>query len=509
MAASPTLTTPSHCPPSPRPHNTNNDNDAVVVVSLTASIARSARRGHLSAAVSTFSLMLSSPTTQPNHITLLTLLSACSSPSAAPLGHSLHAHLLKRYPLSASSDLAALQLNTALLDFYAKTGRPHLARQVFDRMPVRNSFTFNSMIAGYMRSRHVDHAVALFRAMRPSDRDKVSWTALIDGFVKNGLLEEALQHFREMQLQLTAHRIEPDYVLVLAVVAACADLGSLGQGMWVHRYAMSRGLCSNTRLANSLIDMYSRCGRVDLARQVFDGVDGKRRTRVTWNSMIVGYAINGYCREALVRLDEMPMAGFDPDGVTFTGALTACSHAGLVDEGLKYFRLMQERHSKVRMRIEHLGCMVDMLGRAGRLEEAMGLVESMTPVMGPNEVVLGSLLAACRMHGDVGLAERLVRYLVELEPDADSNFVLLSNIYASVGRWDGAGRVRGAMKSFGIRKSPGCSAVEVEGHLHEFVSGDTGHMQSEDIYDMLRLLGFEMSGLIHRDDDDSIVTIQF
>lgn len=323
------------------------------------------------------------------------------------------------------------------------------------------------------------------------EHDKVSWTALIDGFVKNGLLEEALRHFQEMQL--TA-QIEPDYVMIISIVAACTDLGALTQGMWVHRYAMSRGgdLCSNIRVANSFIDMYSRCGRIDLALQVFDGVDTSRRTRVTWNSMIVGFAINGCCREALDCFNKMQKMGVQPDGVSFTGALTACSHAGLVDEGLNCYKLMQRKYSKIPMRIEHYGCVVDLLGRAGRLEEAMDLVERMMPVMGPNEVVLGSLLAACRMHKNVGLAEKLMGWLVELEPDTDSNFVLLSNIYADVGRWDGAVRVRNMMKSLGIKKSPGFSGVEIDGDCHEFVSGDRRHMQSEDIYDVLELLRFEM-----------------
>ncbi|ONK56082.1 uncharacterized protein A4U43_C10F10210 [Asparagus officinalis] len=188
----------------------------------------------------------------------------------------------------------------------------------------------------------------------------------------------------------------------------------------------------------------------------------------------------------------MQKMGVQPDGVTFTGALTACSHAGLVDEGLNYYKLMQRKYSKIPMRIEHYGCVVDLLGRAGRLEEAMDLVERMMPVMGPNEVVLGSLLAACRMHKNVGLAEKLMGWLVELEPDTDSNFVLLSNIYADVGRWDGAVRVRNMMKSLGIKKSPGFSGVEIDGNCHEFVSGDRRHMRSEDIYDVLELLRFEM-----------------
>lgn len=245
--------------------------------------------------------------------------------------------------------------------------------------------------------------------------------------------------------------------------------------------------------------MYARCGRVDLAHQVFKGVDNSKRTRVTWNSMIVGFAINGCFLEAMDLFFTMQRKGFKPDGVSFTGALTACSHAGMVDEGLKIYKLMREKHGEIPIRIEHYGCVVDLLGRAGRLEEAMSVVESMMPVMGPNEVVLGSLLAACRVHGNIELAKKLAGYLVELEPNTDSNFVLLSNIYAAVGKWNGVGKVRNTMKSFGIKKSPGFSSVEVDGDFHEFVSGDRGHVQSKNVYGMLDLLSFEMK--LHRHTD--------
>lgn len=360
-----------------------------------------------------------------------------------------------------------------------------------------------------MKSGEVELAASVFQLMRRHERDKISWTVLIDGFIKNGLFEEALQQFQEMQYEqqqqrLYRNQVEPDYVMIIALLAACADLGALGLGLWVHRYAMTRcsaDVCSKVRLANSLIDMYSRCGRVELARQVFDMVENEKRTRVSWNSMIVGFAINGCCREALDHFDTMLRMGFMPDGISFTGALTACSHAGMVDEGLRYYELMRQRYSDIPLRIEHYGCVVDLLGRAGRLEEAMSLVERMMPVMGPNEVVLGSLLAACREHKNVDMAEGLMGYLVELEPETDSNFVLLSNIYAAAGRWDGVGKVRNVMKSLGIKKNPGFSAVEIDGALHEFVSGDWGNMQSKNIKGMLELVSFEMK--LHRDSCDS------
>lgn len=364
---------------------------------------------------------------------------------------------------------------------YAKCGRADLARGLFDRMPVKNLVSRNAMIAGYMSNGDIDQAISMFNEM--PNRDRVSWTAVIDGCVKNGLLDEALEHFREMQLC----QIDPDYVSLIAVIAACADLGALAHGLWVHRYAICQDFWNNVRLGNSLIFMYSRCGRVDFARQLFERMP--KRTLVSWNSMIVGFAINGCCREALEHFDMMQRAGFEPDGVSFTGVLTACSHAGLVDEGFMYYDLMMKAY-EIPMRVEHYGCVVDLLGRAGQLEEAMHVVESMP--MRPNEVVLGSLLAACRMHGDVRLAERLMGNIAQLEPECNSNYVLLSNIYAAVGRWEGVGEVRNKMKAFGIKKRPGFSEVEVNGDVHEFGAGDWSHAQSDDIYQMLNLLGLQM-----------------
>ncbi|KAJ6802537.1 putative pentatricopeptide repeat-containing protein, chloroplastic [Iris pallida] len=473
------------------PKEKEKEKDANVVVSRSSSIARLARRGLLSSAASAFSLMLSEE--EPNHITILTLLSACadfpSSPSSLPLGLSLHARLLK-LPSTLPPARSHVALSTALVDMYAKNSLPSLARQLFDRIPHKNSFSFNTMLAGHMRNRQVPLALSLFQRMPLTLRDSISWTAIVDGLVKNGFLLEALHQFQQMQT--SAAPIQPDYVLLVALVSACAGLGALNQGMWFHRYSMARPeLSSSVRLVNSLIDMYSRCGRPDLAHQVFAGVQGGNRTRVTWNSMIVGFAVNGCSAEALRHFAMMEDAGFEPDGVSYTGALTACSHAGLVEEGLRFYEIMR-RDGKVVPRIEHYGCVVDLLARAGRLEEAMGVVESMMLVMRPNNVVLGSLLAACRVRGDVGLAEKLMGYMVDLEPESDSNYVLLSNIYASAGEWDGAGKVRGVMKSLGVRKRPGFSMVEIDGALHEFVAGDRGHLQTGSIYDMLKLMCSDM-----------------
>lgn len=350
-------------------------------------------------------------------------------------------------------------------------------------MPDRSVVTYNTMITGLMRNGLVAAAREVFDEMPAPD--KVSWTALIDGCVKNGRHDEAIDCFHSM----LRDGVEPDYVTLVAAISACAEVGALGLGMWVHRFVVDKRLEHNVRVANSLIDMYARCGQVDFARQVFGRI--RKRTVVSWNSMIVGFAANGQYADAVEHFEAMRREGFKPDTVTFTGVLTACSHAGLTDEGLRYYDAMRTEHG-IAARMEHYGCVVDLLGRAGRLGEAMRVVESMP--MRPNEVVLGALLAGCRMHGDVDLAEQLMQHLLEQDPGGDSNYVLLSNIYAAVGKWGGAGKVRSLMKSRGVKKRPGQSTVEIDGEVHEFVCGDRSHPQAREVFEVLGLLTHEMAG---------------
>ncbi|XP_062017874.1 pentatricopeptide repeat-containing protein At1g05750, chloroplastic [Rosa rugosa] len=443
----------------------------------TSSISQRCRSGQLSQAVSQF-IQMRQAGVEPNHITFVTLFSGCAHfPAKAPLfGPSLHAYASK-----LGLDRTNVMVGTALVDMYAKSGRVELARLVFSGMEVKNSMSWNTMIDGYMRNGNVRDAVVVFDEM--PERDAVSWTALIGGFVKRRWFEQALEWFREMQVS----GVEPDYVTIIAVIAACADLGTLGLGLWINRFVMKQDFRHNVRISNSLIDMYSRCGCIDFARQVFDNMPD--RTLVSWNSMIVGFAVNGHAEEALVFFNLMQKEGFKPDGVSFTGALTACSHAGLVDEGLRFFDSMKRIH-KITPRIEHYGCIVDLYSRAGRLEDALNVIENMP--MKPNEVVLGSLLAACRTSGNINLAERLMKYLFELDPGVDSNYVLLANIYAADGRWDGANKVRKTMKDLGIQKVPGFSSVEIDCDIHEFVAGDKSHVDAEYIYSTLELLSFEL-----------------
>ncbi|KAL2348046.1 hypothetical protein Fmac_002046 [Flemingia macrophylla] len=448
------------------------------IVTWTSSIAHHCKSGHLVKAAAEFVRMREADV-EPNYITFITLLSACAHyPSRASIsfGTTIHAYACK-----LGFHVNDVMVGTALIDMYAKCARVDSARLVFDHMGARNLVSWNTMVDGYMRNGRIEDALQVFDGLPL--KNAISWTALIGGFVKKDYHEEALECFREMQLT----GVEPDYVTVITVIAACANLGTLSLGLWVHRFVMTQGFRNNVRVSNSLIDMYSRCGCIELARQVFDGM--RHRTLVSWNSIIVGFAVNGLADEALNYFNSMQKEGFEPDGVSYTGALTACSHAGLVDEGLRIFENMK-RVSRIALRIEHYGCLVDLYSRAGRLEEALDVLKNMP--MKPNQVVMGSLLAACRTQGDIELAENVMIYLIDLATGGDSNYVLLSNIYAAAGKWDGANKVRRRMKERGIQKKPGFSSIEIDSNIHKFVAGDKSHDDNDHIYAALELLSFEL-----------------
>ncbi|KAL8501080.1 hypothetical protein ACS0TY_020593 [Phlomoides rotata] len=448
------------------------------IASWTSSIAHHCKNGRLTKAVLQFTRMRTSEV-DPNHITFVTLFSGCAHfPSQGLLlGPSVHGYARK-----FGLDVDDVMVGTAIIDMYSKFGQMGLARLCFDYMGMKNKVSWNTMINGYMRNGEFGEAIKLFDEM--PQRDAVSWTVLIDGFVKKRRFEEALTWFKKMQLSETT----PDSVTIVSVLSAIANLGTLGLGLWLHRFILNHECKDNIRVNNSLIDMYCRCGFVDLARQVFDNMP--KRSLVSWNSIIVGLACNAHAEEALNYFHSMQNDGFKPDAVSFTGTLTACSHAGLVDKGIKLFETMIQVH-KINPRIEHYGCVVDLYSRSGRLKEALMVVEKM-PVK-PNEVVIGSLLAACRSCEDVDLAERLMNYLKDLDPNGDSNSVLLSNIYAATGSWRGASNVRKKMKDRGVRKRPGISSIEVNGIVNEFVAGDKSHTDAEAIYMMLKNVSHELS----------------
>lgn len=344
---------------------------------------------------------------------------------------------------------------------------------------VRNGFESlvfiqNSLVRMYAACGLVESAHKVFDLM--PYRDRVAWNSVINGFSLNGKPNEALTLFEEMG----EDGVEPDGYTMVSLLSACAELGALALGKRVHVYVVKVGMIENLHVINSLLDLYAKCGNIKEARKVFDEIVDKNV--VSWTSLIVGLAVNGYGIEALELFKEMERKGLVPSEITLVGVLYACSHCGIVDEGFDYFRRMKEEYGII-PRIEHYGCMVDLLGRAGLVKEAYEYIQKMP--LKPNAVIWRTLLGACTVHGHLALGEYARDKLLQLEPGYSGDYVLLSNLYALEQRWSDVQKVRTNMLDKGVKKFPGYSIVEVGNRVHEFVMGDRSHPQSEEIYAML------------------------
>ncbi|KAF3774202.1 Pentatricopeptide repeat-containing protein [Nymphaea thermarum] len=365
----------------------------------------------------------------------------------------------------------------SMVSGYANLGEIEKAEQLFERMPMRDVVSWNSMIGAYCHLGDVEGARRLFDTM--PERDTVTWSSLINGYTQVGRFNDALILFRRMQLA----DVMPSEVAVVGALSACANLGALDVGRWVHDYIKKQKLVINNNVGTALIDMYAKCGSVEMGLSVFHFI--KNKDVVAWTAMIVGFALNGRSQDALEFFDRMLNEKLKPDAVTFLGVLNACSHAGLVTQGQQYFTSMRNEYG-ITPKIEHYSCMVDLLGRAGLLGEAEMLVFSMP--YEPDAVMLGSLFFACRMHGNSELGTRVLDHLLKMEPQNGGNYILLSNIYATSGRWHAVAAVRKLMKEKGIKRDPGCSSIETGSDVYEFVAGDLSHPQSKEIYEMLDLV---------------------
>lgn len=375
-----------------------------------------------------------------NSVTLLGLIPVCISPINLELGSSLHGSTLK-YGLD--SDVSVV----------------------------------NCFITMYMKCDMVNHAQDLFDEM--PDKGLISWNAMISGYAQNGLATNVLKLYHDMELR----GVHPDPVTLVGVLSSCANLGAQSVGREVECKIQASGFGRNPFLNNALINMYARCGNLAKAQALFD--ETPEKTLVSWTAIIGGYGIHGRGEIAVQLFEEMIGSGIVPDGTAFVSVLSACSHAGLTDRGLEYFKTMG-RNYQLEPGPEHYSCMVDLLGRAGRLNEARNLIESMP--MEPDGAVWGALLGACKIHQNVELAELAFERVVELEPANIGYYVLLSNIYSDTKNSKGVLRIRIMMKERRLKKDPGCSYVELKGRVHPFVAGDRSHPQVEEIYRVLEEL---------------------
>lgn len=326
-------------------------------------------------------------------------------------------------------------LQSSLIEFYSMAGELGDAHKVFDEIPEKNV---------------------------------VCWTALMSGCVNNRKSDWGLEMFRRMQ----TCRIEPDRVTLTVALSACADLGALDVGEWIHQYIRrEKKVNIDLSLNNALINMYAKCGDIEAARRLFDST--RKKDVTTWTSMIVGLALNGRASEALSLFEDMREESknvrvmkrsglMSPNDVTFIGVLMACSHAGLVEEGKRHFQSMTEEYG-LKPRLSHYGCMVDLLCRCGLLKEAYDLILSM-PVR-PNAVMWRTLLGSCGITGDVHFASKAHARLMDLEANRASDDVIMSNVYAGKCMWDEKIGVRDRMKQ---RRAPGCSSIGIGGQISAF-----------------------------------------
>ncbi|XP_078444709.1 pentatricopeptide repeat (PPR) superfamily protein [Wolffia australiana] len=437
----------------------------------------------------------------PDEYTFTSVLKACAGLLAIADGEKAHALLLK---LGLHSNLF---VQNSLIDLYFKLRRPANARHLFDQMPSWDAVSFNTVISGLCLSGDIAAARAVFDGMGAA-RTVVSWSAMVSGHARSGDVVAARRLFDDMPARTAAawnamlsaylHNDMPvelvelfrrmpgplEEATLVIVLAACARLGALELGRWLHAYARRRRLPLTLFLGNALVDMYAKCGGVGDARAVFD--DMQERDVVSWTVLVAGLAANGRSGEAVAGFREMVWQGVRPNELTFMAVLSACSHAGLVDAGLEIFNSMAAEHG-IAPKVEHYGCMVDLLSRAGRLQAAEELVRGMA--VPANVVVWGALLGGCRTHGDASRGQRAAQRILELDPGHSGGHVYLAGAYAVAGRAEMAAACRTRMRQGRVEKVPGCSWIELDGAVHEFFMGDWSHPESQRIRALAAELG--------------------
>ncbi|KAH7858176.1 hypothetical protein Vadar_020906 [Vaccinium darrowii] len=407
----------------------------------------------------------------PDNYTLPYVLKASANMRSCHLGELIHGHCLKL------GFLADTFVSNSLIVMYSAFDDMNAARVVFDEVPWHSVVSWTVLISGYAKVGDVDSARLMFDEAPLKDRG--IWSAMISGYVQNSCFKEGLHMFRLMQLT----GIEPDEAVFTSILCACANLGSLETGIWIHRYLDRVKFPRTVKLGTALIDMYAKCGYLDLAEKVFDEMP--QRDTVCWNAMISGWAMHGDGYRALQLFSEMEKAGIRPDDVTFIAIFSACSYSGMAYEGLRLFSRMCNVYN-IEPKSEHYGCIIDFLGRTGLIEEAKEIIERMPNSTSPSEeaVVWRALMSAACSHGNIRLAEVAAEKLLKLERHSGA-YVLLSNLYSTAGKHENVRQIRKMMKTRGIDKTPGCSSVEINGNGKEFIAGESTHPEMGNVHGIL------------------------
>ncbi|KAK9128444.1 hypothetical protein Syun_017241 [Stephania yunnanensis] len=496
---------------------------------------------------------------RPNQYTYPCILRTCTSSGALDLGEQVHTHIVK------TGFDQNVYVCSILIDMYAKHRRLETARDILEKLAVEDVVSWTAMIAGYVQQELCAEALRLFEDMRirgiRSDnigfssalsacagiqalnqgrqlqaqsyvsgystdlsvgnslinlyakcgrieeaylafemiqtKSQISWNGLISGFAQSGNHEEAMLVFSWMNHQ----GLDGNLFTFCSVVSASANMADIKQGKQIHAKMIKTGYDSEIEAGNALISLYAKCGSINDAKIEF--LEMHERNKVSWNAMITGLSQNGCGPEALELFEEMQQQGMTPNHVTFVGVLSACSHVGLVSKGLRFLKSMNEEHG-IAPKPEHYACVVDILGRAGKLELAKEFIEEM-PIL-PDAMVWRTLLSACAVHKNMEIGEYSGQHLLELEPLDSASYVLLSNIYAVTKKWECRDQVRMMMKERGVKKEPGQSWIEVKNVVHAFFVGDRLHPLSGKIYDFLEDLNERLSEIGYIQDRNSLLT---
>ncbi|KNA19621.1 hypothetical protein SOVF_060170 [Spinacia oleracea] len=456
--------------------------------------------------LSIFTLMLCDEFLSPNKFTYPSVLKACAKLRDLVVGKQVHAQLVK---LGLEDDEFVV---SNLLRMYVLCGIMDDAQLLFFQRTLHDNRTvnrdgflgmdgvskrrqegdvvlWNVMVDGYIKLGDMRAARQLFDKM--PKRSVVSWNGMIAGYAQRGWFSDAIGVFREMQM--VDENVKPNYVTLVSILPAISHLGALELGKWIHLYADRNGFNIDDVLGSALIDMYSKCGSVDKALQIFETLP--KQSTITWNAVINGLAIHGRATESIQYFTEMLEMGIKPSDVTYIGVLTACSHGGKVNEGKRFFNHMI-KVAGLNPRIEHYGCMVDLLGRNGLLKEAEKFIRDMN--MKPDAVIWKALLGACKLHNDIEMGRRVAKHLMEMAPSDSGSYIALSNMYASLGEWDEVARIRLLMKDRDVRKDPGCSWIELDGVIHEFLVEDDSHPCAKEIHLMLKEVSDKLQSIGHQ-----------
>ncbi|XP_009795612.2 pentatricopeptide repeat-containing protein At5g66520 [Nicotiana sylvestris] len=401
----------------------------------------------------------------PNNFTFPLVIRACCIDNAVEEGKQIHGHVIKfgfGFDKFSQNNLIHMYVNFHFLEE---------AKWVLDHMYEKDDVSWTTLISGYAQLGYLAEAFRVFDSI--AEKSSVCWNAMISAYVHNNQFHQAFALFERMM----SEDVGIDKFIAASMLSACTRLGALKQGEWIVEQVKKSRIDLDSKLATSIIDMYCKCGCLDKALQFFKGLP--RKGISSWNCMIGGLAMHGKGEAAIELLKEMESERVAPDYITFVNLLSACAHSGLIEEGKHYFHYMKEEYG-IEPGMEHYGCLVDLLGRAGLLEEARKIIKEMP--MSADVGVLGALLGACRIHKNIELGEIIGKQVIELEPQNSGRYVVLANLYAYAGRWEDVANIRKLMNDRGVKKAPGFSVVELEGVVSEFIAGGRTHPQAKEIY---------------------------